>query len=71
MVLATIAAAAGTAGIPPIICTLLLIATVIAFIIGLAEVLGLFSLGGTRTGNGRFGTLVVAVILLVVYIIAC
>lgn len=64
-------ATAGTTSIPPIICTILLIATVIAFIIGLAEVLGLYSFGGARTGGGRFGGLVVAVILLVVYIIAC
>ncbi len=36
----SVLAAASTAGIPPIICTILLIATVIAFILGLAEALG-------------------------------
>ncbi|MEO6205032.1 MAG: hypothetical protein ABIO67_06590 [Mycobacteriales bacterium] len=66
-----LAAAAGTAGIPPIICTILLIATVIAFILGLLEVLGVYALGTERSGNSRFGTLVVALILLVVYVIAC
>ena len=64
-------AAESTTGIPPIICTILLIATVIAFILGLAEALGFFSVRGTVTGNGRFGTLVVAVVLLVVYVIVC
>lgn len=64
-------AAATTAGIPPIICTILLIATVIAFILGLAEALGAYSFRGNVVGNGRFGTLVVAVILLVIYILAC
>lgn len=69
--MSTLAATASTAGIPPIICTILLIATVIAFILGLVEALGIYSLGGVRTGNSRFGTLVVAIILLVVYVIAC
>ena len=64
-------AATDTTGIPPIICTILLIATVIAFILGLLEALGFYSLRGVSTGNGRFGTLVVAVILLVVYVILC
>lgn len=58
-------------GVPPIICTILLIATVIAFILGLLEVLGVYTLGGVRAGAGRFGSLVVAIILLVVYVIAC
>lgn len=58
-------------GVPPIICTILLIATVIAFILGLLEVLGLYTLGAVRGGTGRFGSLVVAIILLVVYVIAC
>jgi hypothetical protein len=57
-------------GVPDIICTLLLIATVVAFILGLAEVLG-FGFGSQRTGNGRFATLLVAVILLVVYVVLC
>jgi len=67
----TLSQASTNAGIPPIICTILLIATVIAFILGLAEVLGFYSIRGNVTGNGRFGTLVVAVILLVVYVLAC
>lgn len=58
-------------GVPSIICTLLLIATVVAFLLGLLEVLGLYSVGGTRAGNGRFGTLVVAVILLIIYVVIC
>lgn len=57
-------------GVPDIICTILLIATVIAFVLGLAEALGVFSLG-ERVGNARFGTLVVAVVLLIVYVILC
>lgn len=68
---ATLAAESSTGGIPPIICTILLIATVIAFILGLAEALGFYSVRGNVTGNGRFGTLVVAVVLLVVYVIVC
>lgn len=59
------------AGLPAIICTILLIATVIAFILGLLEVLGVYSLNGARAGGGRFATLIVGVILLVVYVIAC
>lgn len=56
--------ATGGAGI---LCTILLVATVIALIVGLAELLGFFSTGI----GGRFGALVVAVILLVVYVIVC
>lgn len=59
--------AAGT----DILCTILLVATVVAFVLALAEVLGLYSIGGTRAGAGRFGTLVVFVILLVVYLLVC
>lgn len=66
-----LAATEGAAGVPSIICTLLLIATIIAFILGLAEVLGFYSVGGTRTGGGRFGTIVIAVVLLVVYLVLC
>lgn len=63
-------AAATTTGMPPIICTILLIATIIAFIIGFAELLGIFAAGWSAR-TGRFGTLVIAVILLVIYIVAC
>lgn len=59
-----------TTGVPAIICTILLIATVIAFILGLAEALGLYSIRGA-SGNSRFATLVVAVVLLVIYVIVC
>lgn len=59
------AAAEGTG----ILCTILLIATIIAFIIGLAEALGVVNLTGGRAG--RFGTLVVAVVLLVIYLVVC
>lgn len=58
--------AATTAGVPAIICTLLLIATIIAFILGFAEALGL-----TRYTGSKFGTLVLAVVLLVVLIVLC
>ena len=61
-----LAAAAGAAGIPPIICTILLIATIIAFIIGLVEALGIRTFSGSR-----FGTLIVAVVLLVIYVVLC
>lgn len=54
-----------------ILCTILLIATIIAFIIGLAEVLGIYSLGGNRAGAGRFGSIIVAVVLLVIYVVLC
>lgn len=66
-----LAAAETATGVPAIICTLLLIATVVAFFLGLLEVLGVYSLGGSRAGAGRFGTLVVAAILLIVYVILC
>lgn len=66
-----LAAAAETTGVPSIICTILLIATIIAFILGLAEVLGIYSFRGARTGNGRFAGLVVALVLLVIYIVLC
>lgn len=61
-----LAAVAGTTAIPPIICTILLIATIIALIVGLAEVFGL----RTFTGS-RYGALLVFVVLLVVYIVIC
>lgn len=64
---ATLLAAAATANGAGILCTILLIATVIAVILGLAEVLGLFSTGV----GGRFGALVVAAILLVLYFVLC
>lgn len=65
--LATVNSANGTG----ILCTILLVATIIAFIIGLAEVLGVYSLGDARNGTGRFSAIVVAIILLVVYLVVC
>lgn len=62
-------AAVNTANGTGILCTILLIATIIAFIIGLAEVLGIGGFGN-RLG-GRFNAIVVAVILLVVYLVVC
>lgn len=56
------AAAEGTG----ILCTILLIATIIAFIVGIVEALGLKNFTGSR-----FGALVVAAILLVVYVVLC
>lgn len=64
-----ILAAAATSG-TGILCTILLIATIIAFVVGLAEAIGVTHLTG-RVGNGRFGTLLIAVVLLVVYLVVC
>ncbi len=57
-------------GVPDIVCTLLLIFTIIALVLGALEALGIFSLG-SRVGNSRFGTLVVGIILLIVYVVLC
>lgn len=54
-----------------LLCTILLIATIIAVLIGLAEALGLTTFAGARTGAGRFGGLVLAAVLLVVYAVLC
>lgn len=55
-----------------ILCTILLFATVIALVLGLVQVLGL---DGGRLGSnaigGRFGTLIVFVVLLAAYVIFC
>lgn len=67
MLAASVLAATGTAGGAGILCTILLIATVIAFIIGLAELLGFYSTGV----GGRYGALVLSIVLLVVYLIVC
>lgn len=66
MVLADVAAHGGLG----ILCTILLFATIIAFIVGLAEVLGFGFLGG-RLGNSRFSALVVFVVLLIAYVLFC
>lgn len=65
------AAASSNSGI---LCTILLIATIIALIIGLAELIGLNvigRLGGTSPVSSRFAPLVVGIILLVVYVVVC
>lgn len=64
---ATLLAAVNTANGAGILCTILLVAAVVALILGLAELLGLFSTGV----GGRFGALVVAVVLLVVWALVC
>lgn len=66
MLAASVLAATGAGG-AGILCTILLIAVIIAVIIGLAELLGLYSTGI----GGRFGALVVAAILAVVYFVLC
>jgi hypothetical protein len=54
------------AGLPPIICTLLLIFTIIALVLGFVELLGFRRF----TGN-RFGALIVGIVLLVIYVVLC
>ena len=54
-----------------LICVILLIATIIALIVGLAELIGLGFVGNRLGANGRFGPLVVGVILLIIYIVLC
>lgn len=58
--------AADHAGVPSIICTLLLIATIIAFIVGVVE-----ALGAHRFTGSRYGALIAAAILLVIYVVLC
>lgn len=53
-----------------LLCTVLLVFTLIALIVGLADLLGIRMLGD-RTGNGRFAPLLVGVILLVIYLVLC
>ena len=53
-----------------LICVILLIATIIALVVGLAEAIGLGFIGN-RLGGSRFGPLVLGVILLIVYIVLC
>lgn len=61
--------AATTAEGTGILCTILLFATIIAFIIGLAQVLGFADRLGTV--GGRFSGLIVFVVLLVAYVLFC
>lgn len=63
-----LAAALATDG-TGILCTILLFATIIAFILGLVQVLGLD--GGRLNVGGRFGGLIVFVVLLVAYVLFC
>lgn len=68
----TLLAAVNTANGEGILCTILLFATIIAFIIGLCQVLGLdFVTSRVGGAAGRFGGLVVFVILLIAYVLFC
>lgn len=67
MLLAAAAAAPDHSGI---LCTILLIATIIALIVGLAELIGL-GFVGNRLGANRYSPLVVGVILLIIYVVLC
>lgn len=64
-------AAVNTANGEGILCTILLFATIIAFILGLVQLLGFDQgkLGGVF--GGRFSTLIVFVVLLVAYALFC
>lgn len=67
MLLAAVDTANGTG----ILCTILLFATIIAFVIGLAQVLGLDFINRVGTAGGRFGGLIVFVVLLIAYVLFC
>jgi len=55
-----------------ILCTILLFATIIALIVGLCQVLGIdFVTSRLGAAGGRFGGLVVFVILLIAYVLFC
>lgn len=63
-------AAVNTANGTGILCTILLFATIIALILGLVQAVGLD--GGRLNGvGGRFGTLIVFVVLLIAYVLFC
>lgn len=64
MILASVAAA--TASVPPVLCTLLLIAVIILGILALLEIIGVRSFSGSR-----FGMLIGFIIALVVYVVIC
>ena len=59
-------AATTEAGIPPVICTLLLVATIVLFVIGITEALRITSVTGSR-----YGALVGFLISLVLYVVLC
>lgn len=63
-------AAVNTANGGEILCTILLFATVIAFILGLVQLLGLDG-GRINPAVGRFGGIIVFVVLLVAYVLFC
>lgn len=52
-----------------LICQILLFATIIALLFGLAQVLGV--LDRVNTFGGRFGGLLVFVVLLIAYVLFC
>lgn len=54
---------------PEIVCTILLVATVIAILVGLLNAVGVDVF--RRAGGGRWDALVVGVVLMIVYIICC
>lgn len=64
--MSTVLAAAAGVAVPPVVCTLLLIAVIILGILGFVELIGLRSF----TGN-RYGLLVGFVIALVLYVVLC
>ena len=67
----SVLAAVNTADGTGILCTILLFATIIAFIVGLAQALGFADrLGGINAG-GRFSGLIVFVVLLIAYVLFC
>jgi hypothetical protein len=55
-----------TTGIPPVVCTLLWIAVVVLFIVGLLEAIPV-----TRFTGSRFGCLIAAVVALVLLVVLC
>lgn len=67
--LATTLAAVDSPG-TGILCTILLFATAVALIIGLVQVLGLDG-GRIVAPGGRYGTLIVFVILLLAFVLFC
>ena len=66
MLLAAVSTANGT----DLLCTIMLFATIIAFVVGFASALGLV---GDRlgVGNSRFSGLLVFVVMLIAYVLFC
>lgn len=68
---ATLIAAAADTDHSGLLCTILLFATIIAFIIGLAQLLGLDFMNRVAGPTGRFGGIIVAIILIIAYALFC